>query len=369
MPKAEESPTEMRYFASLRMTKIGFFSRLLVINITLFVMHVLGIETSCDETSAAVVRDGNRVLSNVTASSLSFHRRYGGVIPEIAFRMQLGSITGVCDCALNEAGIGLGDIGLIAVTNGPGLSGSLNVGVNFAKSAALSAGIPLTAVNHLQGHIYANFLCHSGIRLPFIALIVSGGHTGIYYVNDCDDMEELGSTADDACGEAYDKVAKILGFGYPGGPVIERRAAESSGKSGIKFNCAAAGSKYGFSFSGIKTAVLYYVAGQSRKGPLPPDLANDIAYAFQEAVAGVLVEKTLSAARDKKTAHILVGGGVAANLRLRQGFETRAAKLGLRVFFPEKRFCLDNGAMIAGLGYRLYRKGRVAGPGLELQLD
>jgi len=332
-------------------------------------MRVLGIETSCDETSAAVVCEGKRVLSNVTASSLSFHRRYGGVIPEIAFRMQLDSIAGVCDCALSEAGMELGDIGLIAVTNGPGLSGSLNVGVNFAKSAAISAAIPLTAVNHLHGHIYANFLCHSGIRFPCVALIVSGGHTAVYYVRDCGDMEELGSTADDACGEAYDKVAKILGLGYPGGPVIESRAAESSGKRGIKFNCSAPGSKYGFSFSGIKTAVLYYVSGQLRKGPLPPDMINDIAYAFQEAVAGVLVEKTISAARDRKTAQILVGGGVAANSRLRREFETRAAKPGMKVFFPEKRFCLDNGAMIAGLGYRLYRKGSVSGAGLELQLD
>lgn len=333
-------------------------------------MYVLGIETSCDETSAAVLYGGSRVLSNITVSSLSLHKKYGGVIPEIAFRMQLDSITGVCSCALSEAGLELNDLGLIAVTNGPGLSGSLNVGVNFAKSAAFTAGIPLTAVNHLHGHIYANLISHPGIKFPFTALIVSGGHTSIYYAQDCDKMEEMGCTADDACGEAYDKVAKILGLGYPGGPVIERRAAMASGKSGIKFNCSAAGSKYGFSFSGIKTAVLYYVSSLTGKGSRLTDGAvNDIARAFQEAVVGTLAAKTVAAALDRKSGSILVGGGVAANSRLRQEFSRKAAKAGIKVFFPEKRFCLDNGAMIACLGQRLYRKGKRDGTGLGLRLD
>ncbi len=333
-------------------------------------MYVLGIETSCDETSAAVVGGDDRVLSNVTASSLGLHKKYGGVIPEIAFRAQLDSIAGVCDCALGEAGLKLGDIGLIAVTNGPGLSGSLNVGVNFAKSVSFSAAVPMTAVNHLHGHIYANFLSHRGIRPPFAALIVSGGHTSIYHVKDCDRLEEMGCTADDACGEAYDKAAKILGLGYPGGPVMERRASLSSGGAGVRFNCSAAGSRYGFSFSGIKTAVLYHVSSLERKGgTLPDGTVNDVAYAFQEAVVGILADKTFAAASDRKLRRILVGGGVAANSRLRREFERRAAKAGIQVFFPEKRFCLDNGAMIACLGRRLYRKGRKAGVELGLELD
>jgi len=336
----------------------------------IFLMYVLGIETSCDETSAAVIGGAGRVLSNVTASSLNLHRKYGGIIPEIAFRMQLDSIAGVCDCALGEAGLTLKDIGLIAVTNGPGLAGSLNVGVNFAKSVSFSAGIPLTAVNHLHGHIYANFLSHRGIEFPFAALIVSGGHTSIYRVEDCDRMEEMGSTADDACGEAYDKVAKILGLGYPGGPVIERRAALSSGGSGLRFNCSAAGNRYGFSFSGIKTAVLYHVSSLKRSGArVPAGTVNDIAYAFQEAVVGTLADKTFAAASDRHLRDILVGGGVAANSRLRREFERRAAKTRIKVFFPEKRFCLDNGAMIACLGRSLYRKGVRAGAELGLELD
>ena len=225
-------------------------------------MYVLGIETSCDETSAAVVKNGRKILSCVVSSSLKFHKKYGGVVPEIASRMQLETITQVLDSAIRQARVNLKEIDLISVTSGPGLLGSLLVGISFAKAISISLGIPLLGVDHIYSHIYANFLNGAKIKLPFIGLVVSGGHTSLFYVRDFKKIETLGQTLDDACGEAFDKVAKILGLGYPGGPLIEK-LAKGGDERKIKFRCSGTKRPLDFSFSGIKTAVLYFVKKQS----------------------------------------------------------------------------------------------------------
>ena len=320
-------------------------------------MYVLGVETSCDETSLAVVEDGRRILSNVVASSLSFHKKYGGIVPEIASRMQLEAITAVAESAVKEAGIKLRDLGLIGVVSGPGLAGSLLVGVSFAKSLSLGLGIPLLGIDHLQSHIYANYLngISPNLKKPFVGLIVSGGHTSLYYVRDFDDMAVLGSTCDDACGEAFDKVAKILRLGYPGGPVIEKIARKGNPRR-IKFNCSDTHNPLDFSFSGIKTAVLYYVQRTGKR-----KITADIAASFQEAVVDTLIKKSVLALRMKKSKSLVVGGGVAANHRLREKFAQRAAEGNFTVHFPRQELCMDNAAMVAGLAWRLFKKGRQSG--------
>jgi len=328
-------------------------------------MYVLGIETSCDETAASVVKDGEAILSNVISSSLREHKKYGGIVPEIASRMQLESITGVVDCAVKEAKIKLKNINLVSVTSGPGLTGSLLVGISFAKSVSLGLGIPLLGLNHLYSHIYASFLSAGRIALPFVALIVSGGHTTLFYVRDFDKIDVLGETSDDACGEAFDKAAKILKLGYPGGPVIERLARAGDPKR-IKFNCSNAGQPLDFSFSGIKTAVLYYV----KKHPaLPVQLVRDVAASFQGAVIDTLIQKSLLACKLKKANRIVVGGGVSANSRLRERFYSEGVREGLNIYFPAKELCMDNAAMVAGLGYQLFRKGYRSGLDLNLDLN
>ncbi len=327
-------------------------------------MNVLGIETSCDETSVAVVAGGRKLLSNVTASSLKFHSRHGGIIPEIAFRMQLETIVGVAQDAVRDSKLSLKDIGLIAVTSEPGLLGSLVVGVSFAKALALSLKVPLIGVNHLHSHIYANFLDAEPVQLPFIGLIVSGGHTSLYHVHGFNRITSVGHTVDDACGEAFDKVAKILRLGYPGGPVIERLAATGDpGRYPLK--CALADRPYDFSFSGIKTAVLYL----SKHEKMSMRFKRDVAASFQKAVAGTLIKKTLAAAKARNVKRIAVGGGVAANSYLRQEFLRAVSREGLQVYFPPKSLCLDNAAMVAGMGYRLYREGLRSGLDLEVNLN
>ena len=315
-------------------------------------MYVLGIETSCDETGASVVQDGRRILSNVVSSSLNFHKKYGGVVPEIASRMQLETITAVTEGALKEARVFLKDIDLISVTSKPGLPGSLLVGISFAKAISLAQDIPLLGVDHTHSHIYANFLNQENVRLPFVALVVSGGHTSLFYVQDFDKIQTLGLTQDDACGEAFDKVAKILRLGYPGGPLIEKLARRGN-KKRINFRCSGTVEPLNFSFSGIKTAVLYYV----RNRKLSIAESRDIAASFQEAVIDVLIKKSLLACKLKKTNRLLIGGGVAANNRLRDKFFASAKNSGLECYFPLKNLCLDNAAMAAGLGYRLFKKG------------
>ncbi|MFH0935963.1 MAG: tRNA (adenosine(37)-N6)-threonylcarbamoyltransferase complex transferase subunit TsaD [Candidatus Omnitrophota bacterium] len=332
-------------------------------------MYVLGIETSCDETSVSVVRDGREVLSNKISSSLKLHKKYGGVVPEIASRMQLESLSEISDASIREAGIKLKKIDLISVTSGPGLAGSLLVGVSFAKALSLVTGKPLIGVNHLYSHIYANFLNAKGVRLPFIALVVSGGHTSLFRVRDFDKIETLGETCDDACGEAFDKVAKILSLGYPGGPFIERLAKKGNPKK-IRFNCSGARQPLDFSFSGIKTAVLYYVKKHSYQRLATSDqrLKSDIAASFQESVVDTLIDKSLLACRLKKINRLVIGGGVAANNRLRVKFHTAAKERGINYYFPPGELCTDNAAMVAGFAYRLFRKGRRSDLYLDMQL-
>ncbi len=342
-------------------------------------MNVLGIETSCDETSAALVRNGNTVLSNIVSSSIKFHKKYGGVIPEIASRLQLETITQVTDACIKESGIARKDIDLISVTSGPGLLGSLLVGISFAKALSFGLGLPLIGVNHIHAHIYANFLNHKSLTLPFIGLIISGGHTSLFLVEDFDKIKLLGQTQDDASGEAFDKTAKILGLEYPGGPVIEKISRKGNPEK-IKFNCSDTKNPLDFSFSGIKTAVLYYVKKSIVHSPQSIDkikyygpstmghrLISDIAASFQEAVVDTLINKSLLACKIKKINKLVVGGGVAANNRLRDKLFEKAKRGNIKVYFPEKILCMDNAAMVAGLGYQLFKKGYSSG--LDLDVD
>jgi len=323
-------------------------------------MRVLGIETSCDETSAAVVKDGCDILSCVTSSSMDFHKNYGGIVPEIASRKQLETIAYVAESALKKAKTNLKDIKLIGVTDRPGLLGSLLVGMSFAKAISFGLNVPLLDVDHLKSHIYAGFLNAKKIKLPFIALIVSGGHTSLFYVRDFNKIEPLGSTNDDACGEAFDKVAKILGMAYPGGPLIEKLAKKGD-PAKIRFNCSDTKNPLDFSFSGIKTAVLYYVQRHVSSArcqvPKRTTLKADISASFQETVIDTLIKKSLLACRAKKNNRLVIGGGVAANNRLRERFLDEARQQGIEIFFPAKELCMDNAAMVAGLAYRLFKKG------------
>jgi len=327
-------------------------------------MIILGIETSCDETSASIVRDGKDVLSNIVASSLTFHRKYGGIVPEIAFRMQLESITAVVDEAIRKARIKKSGIDLIAVTNGPGLSGSLLVGISFAKTTSLALGVPLVGVNHLYAHIYSSFLNGKSITLPFIALVVSGGHTSLFLVEAFNRIKILGATQDDACGEAFDKVAKILSLGYPGGPLIERLSGERAGR--IRFSCSGTDDTLDFSFSGIKTAVLYYVRKQAK---INNTLRRDIAASFQEAAIKALVEKSINACKEKGIMRLVVGGGVIMNNRLRDEFLRATRDEDIKCYFPSKELSMDNAAMVAGLGYQLNKAGYVSDLSLSVDLN
>ena len=311
-----------------------------------------GIETSCDETSAAAVRGGRYVLSNPVSSSIDLHAKYGGIVPEIASRMQLETIAQVADSALDEAGIALKDISLISVTSGPGLAGSLLVGISFAKALGVYLGVPLVGVDHVHSHIYANFLDSEGVEFPFVALVVSGGHTSLFYVKDFNKIETLGQTQDDACGEAFDKVAKILGLGYPGGPFIEKMARQGN-PAKARFACSGTKRPLDFSFSGIKTAVLY----MARSSKLRLKDKRDIAASFQEAAIDALIRKSFMACKSKKTFRLVIGGGVVANSRLREKFTASAKVSRVRCFFPPRQLCTDNAAMVAGFGYQLFRKG------------
>ncbi len=334
-------------------------------------MFVLGIETSCDETAASVVVDGKRILSNEVASSLAFHKKFGGIVPEIAFRMQLETIEEVTEAAVKDAKLKAKDIGLISVTKGPGLLGSLFVGVSFAKALSLRLKVPLVGVDHISSHIYAALL-ENKVAFPFVALVVSGGHTSLFYVKDLLRIEQLGATQDDACGEAFDKVAKILHLGYPGGPLIEKLAAKGDSKK-IKFKCSGTKSPLNFSFSGIKTAVLYTVQSRSspkHKGLLGAPLsAANIAASFQKAAIDTLVDKSLLACKMKKAGRLVVGGGVVANSCLRSAFLQAASRAGIKVFFPSRALSTDNAAMVAGLGYVLFRKGIVSDLSLSPEVN
>lgn len=315
-------------------------------------MIVLGIESSCDETGVAIVKDGKTILSNVVATSLKMHSRHGGVIPEIASRMQLESIAGVYTEALNKAKIKPEEIDLISVTNSPGLPGSLLVGISFAKALALNLNKPILGVNHIHSHIYANLLCHPKIAMPAVALIVSGGHTTLFYIKNFNNLQILGETRDDACGEAFDKVAKIMHLGYPGGPLIEK-LAKGGDKNKIKFACSGTDHELDFSFSGIKTAVLYYLKNKK----INLKLKKDLAASFQESALNTLIKKSILACKRKNIKNFLIGGGVVANGSLRQKFNDECDRHKIKCFFPAINLCMDNAAMVAGFAAYLYKKG------------
>jgi N6-L-threonylcarbamoyladenine synthase len=320
-------------------------------------MIILGIETSCDETAVAAVKDGNEILSSVVSSQVEVHHRYGGVVPELASRKHIEAIVPVVDDAMSEAGLSLADIDAVAVTRGPGLVGALLVGYSFAKACAFALGIPWVGVNHLEGHINSVFLESDKPSFPFVALLASGGHTSIYHVTDHTAVELMGQTRDDAAGEAFDKVAKMLGLGYPGGGVIDHISKQGD-PARITFPRPYLDkSNFDFSFSGIKTAVNRYVMNHkdSFKSRLP-----DIAAGFQEAVLEVLSYKTIHAAVEKGCDQIAMVGGVAANSRLRKMLKAAARLKGIRVYMPSVHLCGDNAAMIAAVGYHYLKAGIVA---------
>lgn len=317
-------------------------------------MLILGIESSCDETAAAVLQDGRKLLSNVIASQIRIHEKYGGVVPEIASRKHVEVIVPVILEALEKAGVSLEAIGGIAVTRGPGLVGSLLVGLSMAKALALARGIPFVGVNHLEGHVASAFLADEKPSFPFIALVVSGGHTNIYVVEDFDRMRLVGQTRDDAAGEAFDKAAKLMDIGYPGGVVIDR-LAKLGNPEALAFPRSMKDSLE-FSFSGVKTALLTYM--KKRQSPPSTEEIPDIVASYQEAIVDVLVEKTLRAAEMQDIGKVAVVGGVAANSRLRARFQEDARAKGIRVFIPPPVFCTDNAAMIAVVGHHALARGR-----------
>ena len=325
---------------------------------------ILGLETSCDDTAAAVVENGHTVLSSIVSSQDSFHLRFGGVVPEIASRCHLKVIDAVVDEALESAGVAFSDLDGIAVSYGPGLVGSLLVGVSMAKALAFALHLPLLGVNHLEGHIYANFLTGTAISFPLLSLVVSGGHTSLLYMEGHGQIDVLGKTRDDAAGEVFDKIARALGLGFPGGPVLDRLAGQGD-TAAFSFPRALMGEegKLDFSFSGVKTAVLNCIRREKEKGrELNP---ADIAASFQEAVVDVLVGKSLQAVRQKKARQFLLAGGVAANSALRRKLRQNLTSAGIELVSPPLEFCTDNGAMIAAAGYYYLQQGRRADWGLN----
>ena len=318
-------------------------------------INILAIESSCDETAAAVVHNGRKVLSNIISSQIDLHKLYGGVVPEIASRKHIEKINQVIEEALKEAEVTLKDIDAVAVTYGPGLVGALLVGVAEAKAIAYAAGLPLVGVHHIEGHISANYIEHPELEPPFLCLVASGGHTHLVCVKDYGKYEILGRTRDDAAGEAYDKVARAIGLGYPGGPKIDRIAREGN-PDAIKFPKANVdGAKYDFSFSGLKSAVLNYINGCKMKGEsFDP---ADIAASFQKAVVEVLVEKSMQAAEDYSMRKFAIAGGVASNTSLRTAMEAACAKRGIQFYHPSPIYCTDNAAMIGVAAYYEYIKG------------
>ena len=324
-------------------------------------MLVLGIETSCDETAIAVVDDGRRLLSSVVSSQVELHAEYGGVVPELASRRHVEAIIPVLDEALARASCPLAEIDAVAVTYGPGLAGALLVGVNFAKALAYALSRPLIAVNHLEGHIYAAWLeRESEPEFPLLALIVSGGHSDVVLMDGHGHYRRLGETVDDAAGEAFDKVARLLGLGFPGGPAIDRLAADSAVKPALRLPRARLERPYDFSFSGLKTRVQRIVRGE--EGPAPE--TAELAAAFQESVVDSLVTKAVQAAEEHGVSEIILSGGVAANSLLRTSLAERSP---VPVVVPPPALCTDNGAMIAAAGWRLLQAGETAGLDLDVE--
>ena len=309
-------------------------------------MVILGIESSCDETSIAILKDGKEILSNKISSQIEIHKEYGGVVPEIASRQHIKNIAAILDEALEEAKITLDDIDYIAVTYAPGLIGALLVGVSFAKGLSYAHDIPIIPVHHIKGHMYANFLEHD-IELPCIALVVSGGHTNIVYMDENHKFTNMGGTLDDAVGESCDKVARVLGLGYPGGPIVDKMYYLGD-RNFLQITEPRVG-EYDFSFSGVKTAVINFVNKMNMKNE--EFRKEDLAASFLGKVVDILCKKTLKAAKDKNVKTIILAGGVAANSLLRSQLTEQGAKLGIKVHYPSMKLCTDNAAMIAEAAY------------------
>lgn len=318
-------------------------------------MLTLAIETSCDETSSAVLKDGREVLSNIISSQIEIHRRFGGVVPEIASRKHIESINKIIQESLDEAKVSFKDIDLISVTQGPGLVGALLVGLSTAKALAYGLNVPIIGVNHVKGHVCANYIEHKDLEPPFTCLIVSGGHTYLVQANSYTDYELVGRTRDDAAGEAFDKVARALGLPYPGGPFIDKLAKQGN-KEAIEFPRVFLDDKtYDFSFSGLKTAVLNYLNQEKQRGN--EIIVEDVAASFQQAVLDVLVEKSFRLAKERKSDKIVIAGGVAANEGLRNMMEKRGIREEIQIFYPSRVLCTDNAAMIGAAGYYHYING------------
>ena len=329
----------------------------------------LGIETSCDETAASVVANGRELLSNVISSQIDIHTEFGGVVPEIASRHHLENINWVIEKALKDANCTIDDIDLIGVTYGPGLVGALLVGVAAAKALAFANDIPLVGVNHMHGHVAANYLEHPDLEPPFMGLVVSGGHTNIVFVEKYNQCRTLGQTRDDAAGEAFDKVARVIGLGYPGGPKVDK-AAKTGNPNAVEFKRVyLEQGSYDFSFSGLKTQALNYLNTEKQAGR--EINVNDVAASFQEAVVEVIANKAVDAAVKNNQKRIVMAGGVASNSRLREILNNLASERGIEVLSPSPILCTDNGAMIASAAYYAYKSGEQSGydldaiPGLE----
>lgn len=315
----------------------------------------MAIESSCDETSVAIVAEGRQVLSNIIASQIEVHQVFGGVVPEIASRHHLSNINHVADQALAQAGVTMEEVDLIGVTYGPGLVGALLIGLATAKAYALAADKPLVGVHHIQGHISANYIEHRELEPPFMALVISGGHTNIVEVTGYHECRVLGKTRDDAAGEAYDKVARVLGLGYPGGPLIDKIAKEGDPHAVEFKRVFLEKDSLDFSFSGIKTGVLNYINSEKQAGRTIQ--TADVAASFQQAVLDVIVTKTVSAAVKMKKDKIVLAGGVAANSKLRSMMEDACRKQGIALYFPSPILCTDNAAMIGCAAYYKYKSG------------
>jgi len=315
-------------------------------------MLILGIDTSCDDTAAAIVENGHRIISSAVSSQNEIHEKYGGIVPELASRRHIEMIWPVVDDVLSNASLKISDLSAIAVTYAPGLIGSLLVGVCFAKSISFVNNIPLVAVNHLEGHIFSIFLEYTP-QFPFIVLIASGGHTCIYIVSDFGNYTEMGRTRDDAAGEAYDKVAKLLGFGYPGGPIIDNLARKGD-PSAIAFPRARLRNSFDFSFSGLKTSVLYHIKKN------PDTRKEDIAASFQAAVTDVLLARVREISEKENIMNVALSGGVSANSGLRNSFRNAAAEKRWELYLPSRSLCTDNAAMIASSGFYRFKRGETA---------
>ncbi|WP_077074365.1 tRNA (adenosine(37)-N6)-threonylcarbamoyltransferase complex transferase subunit TsaD [Aedoeadaptatus urinae] len=331
-------------------------------------MLTLGVESSCDETSVAVVRDGREILSNMISSQIEIHRLFGGVVPEIASRKHVSAILPMLDLALEEAGVTMDDVDLICATRGPGLIGALLVGLTAARGLALANDKPFVGVNHIRGHICANYLTHRELEPPFVGLIVSGGHSYLIHVTDYVDFTLYGKTRDDAAGEAFDKVARAMGIGYPGGPVIDKLAKEGKETYDLP-RVMLEPDSYDFSFSGLKTAVLNELNQAKQRGE--EIRVADMAASFQAAVIDVLVEKSFRLAKALGEKTIVLAGGVSANSALRAAMEGRGEREGVAIYYPDPVLCTDNAAMIASVGYYSHLKGEecevYADPNLGLE--